>query len=67
MPFLDVPERPFCNDNLPRCFICEASPALCLYNTIAEDNYDHGNPHTQDRNPGAFHVTGIDLIDRVTL
>jgi len=37
MPFLDVPERPFCNDNLPRCFVCEAGPALCLYHAIAED------------------------------
>ena len=37
MPFLDVPERPFRNDNLPRCFVCEAGPALCLYHAIAED------------------------------
>ena len=47
MPFLDVPERPFCYDNLPRCFVCEAGPDLCLYHAIAEDyDHDHGNPHT---------------------
>ncbi len=38
MPFLDVPERPCCNDDLPRGFIDKAGPALCLYNAIAEDN-----------------------------